>query len=256
VLPGIHRYFASLGLPAFDLRALIERIGELAHKGERRAQPDGGSVVSWRDPSGAALSLFLDRDGSILGVLPFFTGSRRSRALLRAIERDPDFDFYDRVQLTVVDHRNEPRLDLHVPAADLGPVRERLQVGSPTNLALTALADAWRCVEPGDVSWLPSITDATGIMPFPTEEGPSPWRVGLRAQILRVDEPLNRHSRVAFQHARVRVRDTELDVLVPEADGRDPVQPLVAGRILEGTFMVVATLDPSRLDATMAGARR
>lgn len=256
MLPGIHNYLAAVGLPAMDLRGLVERVSELVDQGERIQRKDGTSVTTWRDTSGAALAIFVDADQSILGVLPYHTSARRNRVIPRDVEKDTDFDFYDRVVVSVVNRRNEGKFELTLYVQDLWASRARLQVGTPGNMAITALADAWTCVSPETPTHYADIPGQTGIAPVVVNGAPLPSRVVLRGHVLRVDEPLNRHSRVAFQHAKLKVSGIEIDALVPEADQEGSVQQVVAGQMLEGSFLLVGTLDSSRHDATMAGVRR
>lgn len=256
MLPGIHNYLGAVGLPAIDLRGLVERVSELVGQGERAARPDGTAVTTWRDTSGAALAIFVDADQSILGVLPYHTSARRNRVIPRDIEKDPDFDFYDRVVVSVVNRRNEGKFELTLFVQDLWAARARLQVGIPGNMAITALAEEWACVSPETPTRHPEIPGQTGIAPVLVDGVPLPSRAILRGHVLRVDEPLNRHSRVAFQHAKLKVQGIELDALVPEADQEGSEQQVVAGQMLEGRFLLVGTLDSSRHDATMAGVRR
>ncbi len=256
MLPGIHNYLAGVGLPALDLRTLVERVSELTEHGERRIRADGSAVVTWRDTCGAALSIYVDQDHSILGVLPYYTSARRNRVVPRDVEKDPDFDFYDRAVVSVVNRRNEGRFELTVLVQDLSSARARLQIGIPSNMAITAIADAWACVSPEDPCRYPQIEGQTGIVPIAEDGMPDVSRVVLRGHVIRVDEPLNRHSRVAFQHAKVKVHGIELDALVPEADDQRPEEQIEAGKMLEGSFLLVGTLDPSRHDATMAPVRR
>jgi hypothetical protein len=256
VLPGIHNYLGAVGLPAADLRGLVERVSELVHEGERTTRPDGTTVTTWRDTSGAALAIFVDADQSILGVLPYHTSARRNRVIPRDIEKDSDFDFYDRVVVSVVNRRNEGKLELTLFVQDLWAARARLQVGIPGNMAITALGESWACVSPETPCRFSEISGQTGIAPIIENGAPAPSRVMMRGHVLRVDEPLNRHSRVAFQHAKLKVLGLEFDVLVPEADQEGSVQQVVAGQMLEGRFLLVGTLDSARHDATMAGVRR
>jgi hypothetical protein len=256
VLPGIHNYLAAVGLPAMDLRALVERTSELVNEGERVERKDGTSVTTWRDTSGAALAIYVDADQSILGVLPYHTSARRNRVVPRDVEKDADFDFYDRVVASVVNRRNEGKFELTLYVQDLWAARARLQIGIPGNMAITALGDAWMCVSPETPTRYENIQGQTGIVPVFVDGTPLPSRVLMRGHVLRVDEPLNRHSRVAFQHAKLKVSGIEIDALVPEADQEGSPQQVVAGQMLEGSFLLVGTLDSARHDATMAGVRR
>lgn len=256
MLPGIHNYLAAVGLPALDLRSLIERLSELVPKGESLGRADGGATVTWRDTCGAALSIYVDADHSILGVLPHYTSARRNRVIPRELESDQDFPFYDRLTATVINRRNEGKFELTVHVQDLDRVRARLQMGVPTNMSITALADQWACRPPDEPTRYAQIEGQTGIVPLDEAGMPPVSRFALRGHILRVDEPLNRHARVAFQHAKVKVHGIELDALVPEAMEGRPEEQLEAGQMVEGTFLLVGTLDPARHDATMAGVRR
>jgi hypothetical protein len=252
LLEGIHNYFGGVGLPAQDLRSLLERVSELVTEGEPAQREGGGIVVTWRDTCGAAVSIFLDSDQSILGMLPYYTSARRNRVIPRDVEKDIDFPFYDRVVVTVVNRKNEGKFELTLFVQDISTSRDRLHFGSPGNMAITALASEWSCVEPDEPSRYSEITGQTGIVPITG----SASLVNLRGHVIRVDEPLNRHSRVAFQHAKVKIMGVEIDALVPEARDDKPGQQIEANKILEGAFLLVGTLDSARHDATMAPARR
>lgn len=254
MLDGIHNYFAAVGLPAQDLRSLLERVSELVGEGDRAKRDGGVDVVTWRDTCGAAVSIFVDSDQSILGMLPYYTSARRNRIIVRDIETDVDFPFYDRVVASVVNRRNEGKFELTLLVQDLASSRDRIQLGMPGNMAITALSNEWASVDPEQPSRYPEIEGQTGIVPL---EVPGPGScVHLRGHVIRVDEPLNRHSRVAFQHAKVKIKGVELDALVPEANANIPSEQLEAGKMVEGSFLLVGTLDSSRHDATMAPARR
>ncbi len=246
---------AAVGLPAPDLRSLVERMSELVGKGERVALPRGESLVTWRDPSGAALSIFLGPNQGIQGVLPDYTSARRNRVIPREFEPDPDFAFYDRLVVTVLDRRNQGKLELTLLVQDLAVARDRIQLGIPANMAITVLLHTWAPVATDSASGFPALDGQTGLVPLSSPDQPAASYMGVRAHVVRVDEPLNRESRVAFQHANIKVAGIELDALVPEPDREDSPR-LAQDRLLEGTCTLVATVDPSRLDATMASVRR
>jgi hypothetical protein len=237
----LHEYFAAIGLPTDSPRRLVERMEELREQGQTHRLPDGTMLVSWRDASGSAAAILVDEDNAVVGALPYLASARPISVYVKGIEKDNYFGFFDRLRISLAPDERAPTYTVH--AHDLILARDRVQVGRPLQVSLTALAD----------QWLRPTSEPT---PPPTGDPlADPAIHHLTGRITRVDDPVNRTSHLPFQHGKLDTGELILDVVVPEADPKDPATHLIPNTFVDGEFLLVATVDVAPLDATVAKIR-
>ena len=242
---GVHAYLAAIGLPAQDAEHARERARDYMSRARVFAVGDSKDRVVALDNSGACLAIRGDTV-DLRSVVPYFAGARRNRAIVLAVIEDANG--YDRLVMHVTGRDHQPRFEAEVLAHDLPMRRDMATAGARTSVALTALASEFHSVAPGDATHFPELGEgASAWRSSPTE----PARALVRGRILRASTPLNRASRVHFQHARIEVHGLNVDVVAPEPDPDRDHPELEAGASFEGRVLVIGTLDPARHDGTI-----
>jgi len=256
VIEESHLLAAALGFSVSDEIRLAQRAVELAREEPPEALQDGGELRSWRDTSRAALSVYTSAQGHVRCVIPFLDGARELRIRIVDVIGGPD-PVEDALVVEVLDADDNPKMKLGVVAQDFHVNRDRLQKQVPVDAGLTAFARRFVVRAPNTPSQLEELGDAptrfvaTGLVAAQQgRPGFSPARALIRAQIEDCEQRINRSSRETFQRARVVCEGMEFDVVARYQDNH-PGLIFRPGQTLEGSVLLVATLDPAHHDYTM-----
>jgi hypothetical protein len=255
VLDDAHVFANALGLRLPSAERLGERAVQLGRDGDTEELEEGGTLTTWRDPSRASLAVYQDEGGRVRSVIPFLDGARESQAQLvdvLGLEADPEsslvFDFLG------ID--GKPTLRAALIAQDYFVNRGRLQRDVPMGISVAGFARKYVVRDPGAPTKLAELGDAesklvaTGLVAH--RQGRSdfcPARILLRATIQTAEARMNRSAHEQFQRARVRVEGITLDLVAPFEER--PGKVFVPGNVVEGSFVLLGTVDPSHHDYTM-----
>jgi hypothetical protein len=250
----------ALGFHAETAKHLFGLAARLSPEGQFEEHDDRpGGLITWRDAARAAMSIYVDADQAITCVIPFLEVSRSTPARLEKIDdsnRSCSCCAPVIVRFLLRDGSDGPEAAL--TAQDLEMNRGRIEIGGTLNIAPVLSARKWVVRSEGDPSPIKELGDAPtrwipaglmglrkGLLHVPAD------RVVLRGKILETDDRLNRTTRERFQRARIEVEGIKLDAVAPLAEEPEDDQVFERGKLLEGSFCLVATLDPAFLDYTM-----
>lgn len=241
-------HFSCLGIEAGTPDELGELLARLAGDGRATPAPDGMSMVTWRDPSGARLTFYANGDGELQCVTPSFDARSRTLVRVKRFVEDGDCRYCDRLLVDVLDG-GERVYPLAVQIDDIGVMRAHVQPDRPARLALTGFAEAdvrvyadekaHAASQAGDVRFAPESLIPTGLF---TPEGDStpPQAHALISGRVRSSALLTNESTGGeFVHAVVRTFGTELDLVLALEDAR---AALPEGSIVSGGFWVVGRI--------------
>lgn len=255
MLNDAHVFANALGLRLPNAERLGERAVELGRNGDCEELDEGGTLTTWRDPSRASLAVYQDERGRVRSVIPFLDGAREVQAQLVEVlgdVDDPDASLvYDFLGID-----GKPTLRAALVAQDYFVNRERLQRDVPMAISVAGFARKYIVRDPeaptklAELGDAPSKLVATGLVAH--RQGRAdfcPARILLRAPIQTAESRMNRSAHEQFQRARVRVEGITLDLVAPLEER--PGKIFEPGKIVEGSFVLLGTLDPAHHDYTM-----
>jgi hypothetical protein len=229
---------------------------ELGRAGDTEELDDGGTLTTWRDPSRASLAVYQDDRGHVRTVLPFLDGAREQRAVLvevLGLRDDPDSSLI----FDLLGPDMKPVKRVAILAQDYYVNRDRLQGDAPMQVSIAGHARKYVVRAPDAPTRLEELGDAetklvaTGLVAHKQgRSGFCPARVLLRAKIQTAETRMNRECHEEFQRARVRCEGLTLDLVAPLEDER-PGKVFQPGDIVEGSFVLLGTVDPAHHDYTM-----
>ncbi|MBV8880910.1 MAG: hypothetical protein JO332_13145, partial [Planctomycetaceae bacterium] len=100
-------HFSCVGVPAGSAEELNRTLPPLLDQATWADRPRGGRMAEWTDPSGARVTFYTDRRGSIECCTPSYTSESRLRVRTTGIVKDKECEFCDLLHVEVLDDRGE-----------------------------------------------------------------------------------------------------------------------------------------------------
>lgn len=238
-------HFACLGFDASDRDALMRTFERLWASGATTPRENGGSMLTWQDPSGARIVTNTDVRGSVDCMTPGFDGETSLRARVGSIQAH-ECRYCDVVLVEVLegDEAVYPRA---LQIDDLGVTREEFAPQSIHDLNVTAFLedelerkteeDIERNRDPGKLRLAPEALIPSGTFCLDKDPNFVPHaHVILSGRVVRSATRANSATGGKFLHAVVKTLAATVDLVAPIEAAPDGLR---AGEIVSGSFWVV-----------------
>jgi hypothetical protein len=241
MLGAMAQLFESIGIPFIYVKTTSARLEELCARGVAVPRADGGSMVTWTDPSGAIMVFNLNERRQVTCARPAFASGATMRIEPLGIVPDEECPHCDRVAANVIVGDMPPMGTLYMHVADMAISREAIRFRHASAVSVSLFSEKIRIWRDGEEflasqsrepKFAPECLLLTGGF-----SRPAVAEVEMMATVLKVETRRNTATGVEFVWARVRTSDErELEVVASELQVPLGVRP---GNVVDGTFWVV-----------------
>jgi len=233
--------FEAIGIPFIDLKTTSARLEQLCAAGVAVPRTDGGSMVTWSDPSGAVMVFNIDKSGTITCARPAFAS--RSTLLIEPFSIVPDEEcrYCDRVAANAVVDDMPAMGTLYMHVSDIAVARETIAFRRRSIVSVALFSERIKVWRDGD-EFLASQAREPKFAPecLLLSGGfskPPVAEVEMMGTVLKVQERQNSATGVDFVWAIVRTSDErELEIVASELQVPFGMAP---GNVVDGRFWVV-----------------